>query len=208
MNRNKLSHCAHNFVVGLLIALAMLVIVRTLSFIFSDTWASWSAGKIFSMAISLFIKAFVFTIPSLLLPFLIYIMLQIIVRNSLLRITSGVGCLYIFYLLNGGISVTAPVQSLRLSFQVYFLMVLIMPQEIMTVIGAFACMAGSIIINIFPDLPGTLDDLAAICTLIAMVFIYINTLATFIKRQLGERLLNFTDRSQKTEHKQQAAIKI
>ncbi len=179
----------------LFIILALFVIYTAISFFFGDTWGSLGVKKVISIFWYLFKKAFFLTIPSLMLPILIYILLQWTIKNSYLRVIAGIGSLYIFYIINGGLSFSAPIQSLKLAFQVYFLTVLVMPHEMMSFIGAVTCMIGSIIIDFFPDLPGSFDDLGAICTLISMVFMYVNTLATLIKRQIGERIRKFSSKT-------------
>lgn len=73
---------------------------------------------------------------------------------------------------------------LLLAFQVYFLFILVMPQEFMGIIGCIASMVVSMIVFILPDIPGAYDDVAAICTVMAVIFVYINTLAVIIKRRL------------------------
>lgn len=54
----------------------------------------------------------------------------------------------------------------------------------MGIIGCIASMVVSMIVFILPDMPGAYDDVAAICTVMAVIFVYINTLAVIIKRRL------------------------
>ena len=72
-----------------------------------------------------------------------------------------------------------------MSVQIYMLVILVMPSELMSILGTVATVIGSIVIYIFPDAPGALDDIAAVCTLISMVFVYLNTLAMLLKQHSG-----------------------
>ena len=137
----------------LLIALAVLLVYNAISFFWGDSWASISVRKVISFFWYFFTKAFVFTIPSLILPILIYIILQLTIKNSALFVAVGIWSIYFLYWIKGGISFLAPMQSVKLVFQIYFLTVLVMPHELMTFIGAVTCMIGSIVIDFFPDLP-------------------------------------------------------
>ena len=176
----------------ILVILALVIVYKTISFFFfEDSWTSVSVRKIIGFFWYFLVKAFIFTIPSLILPILIYMVLRYSIKNSFLFVAAGIWSVYLLYWIKGGISFLSPIASMKLAFQVYFLTILVMPQEMMTFIGAIACMIGSIVIDFFPDLPTSFDDLGAICALISMVFMYINTLATFIKKQVGERCKKF-----------------
>lgn len=96
----------------------------------------------------------------------------------------GVGSVYLFYLFSGSItfSTDGALSLVRLAFQIYFLILLVIPDVFINVVSAIVCVIGSIVIFIFPDLPGFIDDMAAICVLITMVSAYMNTLAMFVKK--------------------------
>jgi hypothetical protein len=137
-------------------------------------------------------KVFLATFISLLPPIIVYCIVNSITKNvfaskianALARLIAGVGSIYIFYLLSGPVtfSLAGVLGLIKLAFQIYFLCILVLPSECMMILGAVASVIGSIIIGIFPDLPGTIDDTGAICTLITMVFVYMNMLALLIKR--------------------------
>ena len=57
-----------------------------------------------------------------------------------------------------------------MSVQIYMLVILVMPSELMSILGTVAAVIGSIVIYIFPDAPGALDDIAAVCTLIINIY--------------------------------------
>ena len=54
----------------------------------------------------------------------------------------------------------------------------------MGIIGCIASMVVSMIVFFLPDMPGSYDDVAAICTVMAVIFGYINTLVIIIKRRI------------------------
>ena len=188
-------------VVGFLVLLALLVIYNVVSFVFSDGWASWSMGKMLSLFVWMLKTVFFATILYLVLPIIIYLLLETTIQNPILKVAAGVGCIYIFWWVSGTPSFSwsllnplelfaAAMKLVKLAFQTYFLTILVMPQEVMTIIGVIASLIGTVVIYIFPDAPGAFDDIAAIGTLITVVFVYLNTFATLIKRQVGERIRN------------------
>ena len=73
---------------------------------------------------------------------------------------------------------------LLLAFQVYFLLILVMPQEFMNIIGCITSVVVSMIVSVMPNMPGAYDDVAAICTVMAVIFGYVNTLAVIIKLRI------------------------
>ena len=95
-------------------------------------------------------------------------------------------------------SLSTPLDSaikiVRMSVQIYLLVILVMPSELMSILGTIAAIIGSIVIYVFPDAPGALDDIAAICALKSMIFVYLNTLAMILKRHSGRVIDMFTQR--------------
>lgn len=182
----------------ILIALGCVVIYNVASFFAEGSFLSKSVAGILSLFVKMFMYVFTATIPCLFLPIAVYITLHFMIQNKFMRVAAGIGCIYVIWSLSGGLGIftwgmfSTPIdhvmRAVKLSFQVYFLTLLVMPQELINLIGTIAAIVGSLVIDIFPDLPTSLDDMAAICTLIAMIFVYINTFATFIKQQVGRRI--------------------
>ena len=185
-----------NVITYTLIALAVLTVCRIGAFIFGGSWTAWGLGQVFSLFMTILRRVFFATIFYLIPPILIYWMLLIMLKNPFLRAAAGVGCVYIFWLFGGGSglfswgSLSAPVDSavkiVRMSVQIYLLVILVMPGELMSIIGTIAAVIGSMVIYIFPDAPGAMDDIAAVCALISMVFVYLNTLAMILKQHSGK----------------------
>ncbi|MBR0097037.1 MAG: hypothetical protein IJP88_07635 [Synergistaceae bacterium] len=174
-----------------LCGLAIYVIYSVGSFLFN--WNSsggvvqWGVLKIGGLILSMFIYVLSITFPYIFPPIIVYLLLEVFLRKLpyIMRWGAELGCTYIFYLLSGLInSNSGIIQWMLLAFQVYFLFILVMPQEFMGIIGCIASMVVSMIVFILPDMPGAYDDVAAICTVMAVIFGYINTLAVIIKRRL------------------------
>ena len=185
-----------NIITALLVALAVWTVWKVTAFVFGDSWTAWGLGQILGMFWSLLRYVFFATIFYLVPPILIYLILLVLLRNPFIRAAAGIGCVYLFWILGGGSglftwsSLSAPIDTalkiIRMSLQIYLLIILVMPSELMSIIGTIASVIGSIVIYFFPDAPGALDDVAAICTLISMVFVYLNTLAMIIKQHSGK----------------------
>ncbi|MBQ7154282.1 MAG: hypothetical protein IJR85_01865 [Synergistaceae bacterium] len=187
-------------VVCVLVGLAVYAVWNISAFVFGGSWTAWGLGKITSLFWTMLRYVFSVTVLSLLPPVAVYLLLLAMLKNPVLRVASGIGCAYAFWVLSGGSalftwgSLYTPLDSvlkiIRLSFQIYFLVILVMPGELMSILGTIATVLGSIVIYFFPDAPGALDDIAAVCTLISMVFVYLNTLAAFIKHY-AEKVLDW-----------------
>ena len=54
----------------------------------------------------------------------------------------------------------------------------------MNIIGCITSVVVSMIVSVMPNMPGAYDDVAAICTVMAVIFGYVNTLAVIIKRRI------------------------
>lgn len=185
-----------NVITSILITLAILTAYKIAAFILSGSWSAWGLGQLFSMFVSILRYVFFATILYLIPPVIIYWGLLFMLKNPFVRIMAGIGCTYIFWVIGGGSSLfewgslSAPIDSavkiVRMSAQIYLLVILVMPAELMSILGTIAAVIGSMVIYIFPDAPGTLDDISAVCALISMVFVYLNTLATIIERHSGK----------------------
>lgn len=189
-------HTIKTVITAALIALAVLVVYGVVSFALSDSWTAWGVGQVLSLSFSLLRWVFFATIPYLIAPIIIYWFLVVMLKNRFIRVAAGIGCVYLFWVFAGGSGLftwsrfsSAPVGTaikiIRMAVQIYLLVILVMPRELMNFIGAAAAVIGSVVIYIFPDAPGALDDVAAICTLISMVFVYLNTLALIVKQYSG-----------------------
>ena len=174
-----------------LCGLAIYVLYSVGAFLFN--WNSsggivqWGVLKIGGLFLSMFTYVLSVTFPYIFPPIIVYLLLEVFLRKLpyIMRLGAELGCTYIFYLLSGLInSNSGLIQWMLLAFQVYFLIILVMPQEFMGIIGCIASMVVSMIVFILPDMPGAYDDVAAICTVMAVIFGYINTLAVIIKRRL------------------------
>lgn len=191
---------AKNLVVCVLLGLGGYAVWKLSIFVFGGSWTAWGLGKVISLVWTMLKFVFSATVLSLLPPIAVYLLLVGMLKNPVLRVASGIGCAYAFWALSGGAAIFTwgsfytPIDTvlkmLRLSLQIYFLVILVMPHELMSILGTIATVIGSIVIYFFPDAPGALDDIAAVCTLISMVFVYLNTLASFIKHY-AESALDF-----------------
>ena len=178
-------------IVAVLVSLAVFAVWNIASFALGGSWTAWGLGKLLSMFWAMLKYIFFATVLYLVPPIAVYVLLAAMLKNPFLRAASGIGCAYVFWVLSGGSSLFtwgslyAPLDTalklIRLSLQIYFLVILVMPPELMSILGTIATVIGSIVIYFFPDAPGALDDIAAVCTLISMVFVYLNTFAMFIK---------------------------
>lgn len=178
-----------------LIGLAVWTVWQLSAFALGGSWTAWGLGKLLTISVSLLRWVFFATIYSLIPPILIYWGLLFMLRNPVLRAAAGLGCVYLFWVWGGGAEMLTwsglftPIDTvlniIRMSVQIYMLVILVMPSELMSILGTVAAVIGSIVIYIFPDAPGALDDIAAVCTLISMVFVYLNTLAMLLKQHSG-----------------------
>jgi len=140
--------------------------------------------KIWWMFLWMLEKVFWATLPCLLPPILAYFCICLLTDKRIFRLLAGIGAIYLFYTFSGDItfSLIGVLNLIKLVFQLYFLLILVVPDIFMNLVNTVTCVIGSIVIYIFPSLPGFLDDLIAICVLITMVFAYINSLAIGVKR--------------------------
>ena len=167
------------------------VIFHIWCFLTSDGFIMWGFWKVCRMFLWMLNKVLWATFPNLLPPILTYICICLLSDNRILRFIAGIGGIYLFYTFSGEIafSLSGGMNLIKLVFQIYFLLILVIPDILMNVVNASACVIGSIMIYLFPSLPGFLDDLSAICVLITMVFVYMNSLAIGIK-QVTDWILN------------------
>ena len=196
-----------NVITGILLVLAGVTAYEITAFVLGDSWSAWGLGQVFSLFVSMLRYVFFATILYLIPPIVIYWVLLAMLKNPFVRAAAGIGCVYLFWVVGGGSglftwgSLSAPVDSavkiVRMSVQIYLLVILVMPGELMSIIGTIAAVIGSMVIYIFPDAPGAMDDIAAVCALISMVFVYLNTLAMVIKQHSGKVIDMFTRRQSK-----------
>jgi len=146
--------------------------------------ASWSAKQIVPMTFWILKKIFLATIPCLFLPIGIYCLVYKLIPNSILRFFAGLGCVALFYYFSDGLtfSLASVMDWVKTIFQIYFLLILFMPQELFGIIGGITSAVGAVVIYIFPDLPTYIDDISAISSMVLFIFVYINTLAMLVKR--------------------------
>jgi hypothetical protein len=198
--KNGLSRIPQIIMLGIFIIFALIVVYKFCGFLFgggvirNEIIATF--GKLIGLVVWMLKKVFLATIIYLFPPIIMYCVVNSVTKNIftnrianiLVRAIAGVGSIYIFYLLSGDVtlSLKGALEAVKLAFQIYLLVILVMPQEFMMILGTIASVIGSIVIFIFPDLPGAFDDMAAICTLITIIFVYLNTLALFIKRFTGK----------------------
>jgi hypothetical protein len=175
---------AKNIAIGILLLLGVLVVYRIYSFLTGGGIAMGTVRVVWSMFWWMLKKVFFATLPYLIPPILIFVVIHKLSANKIIRFFAGLGSLYLFYMLSGNItfSLDGALNLIKLAFQLYFLILLVIPDSLTNVAGVAACAVGSIAVYIFPDLPGSADDIGAICTLITMVFAYMNTLAMLVKR--------------------------
>lgn len=176
-------------------ALAILGACVVLYLLFRAIAVLWSgehavAMKVITWTVSGFFYVIVRTIHLLVVPIAVYLVLEAMIRSSLLRVGAGIGCAYLLWLVSGDLelSLSSATGMLLTFFQIYFLLVLVLPAELITIVGGVVCVIGSAIIYVMPDLPTSLDDVAGICTLISVVFIYVNSIALFIKQRIGPQV--------------------
>lgn len=176
---------------GIILAAVGLFFVFTLSkpFLgFNDgmvsSAASWSTKQIVPMIFWILKKIFFATAPYLFLPIVIYCLVYKFIPNSIIKFFAGLGCVALFYYFSDDLSFSlgSVMNWVKTIFQIYFLLILFMPQELFGIIGGLVSAAGAIVIYIFPDLPTYIDDISAISSMILFIFVYINTLAMVIKR--------------------------
>lgn len=144
----------------------------------------WTVKRIIGAMIWMFTKIFFITIPCLILPIILYCLIYKLIGNSIVRFFAGLGCTYLFYMFSDDLSFSssAVMNWVKMLFQIYFLLILVMPQELIGVLGGIVSAIGAVVIYIFPDAPSFIDDIAAISSMILIIFVYLNSLAIFIKR--------------------------
>ena len=160
----------------LLLVLALVVIYKICSGVASLLSGSGivgaGVGRLIGMFWSLLVWVFFKTVLYLLPPLLVYILIQFLVSHPFLRYAAGIGSIYLFWILSGGFSFSfsmllSPIDTIfrivRLVFQIYFLAVLVLPNELMNLIGAVGSFLGGLLINAIPvGIPGvSFDDIAA-----------------------------------------------
>ncbi len=192
----KYLRLAKNVITCALIALAVLTVYKAAAFMLSDSWSSWGLGQLLKLSAVMLRYVFSATIIYLIPTVLIYWVLLAALTNPFIRAAAGIGCVYIFWVIGGGQSLfawknlSAPIDSAikitRVSAQIYLLVILVMPSELMSILGTAAAVIGSMVIYVFPDAPGALDDISAVCTLVSMIFVYLNTLAMLLKQHSGK----------------------
>ena len=179
--------------IGVLLILAAYVIWKLFHYVvLNDGLMRKGLGKVLGLFGTMF-KAVVWgTVPSLLLPIGIYFFIELTLRNmvSIIRVAAGIGSIYLLWRFSGSMRLTVNPAKLasdaltlaKLCFQVYYLIILVLPQELMSIIGAGASFIGAMIVALIPSLPTAYDDIAAISTIIVMIFVVLNTSAVAVKR--------------------------
>ena len=152
-------------------------------------------GKFLTVVWKVFAKVLWATLPSLLLPIGIYLFVEKTLGAlwPLIRVAAAVGIMYLFLRLSGGVSLSFNLpkmasETLSLAkayFQAYYLIILILPQEFMSMLGGAASVVGVAVVALIPSLPGAFDDLTAVSTLIMMIFGVLNTSASLVKRAVA-----------------------
>jgi hypothetical protein len=169
---------------GVMLLFAGIMLYHLCHFLFRGGIVMAGIWKLLGLMWWMLKKVFWATLPCLIAPIAAYAVIYKSTRNEVLRFIAGLGFIYVFYLFSGDISFSldSVLNMVKFAFQLYFLILLVIPGTLMIVAGAVASIIGTIIIYILPDLPGVLDDIGAICILIAIVFVYMNTLATAVKK--------------------------
>ena len=198
----KYLRLAKNVITYALIALAVFTVYKVAAFMLSDSLSSWGLGQLLKLFAVMLRYVFFATILYLIPPVLIYWVMLAMLKNPFVRVAAGIGCVYIFWIIGGGQSLfaweslSAPLDSaikiVRVSAQIYLLVILVMPSELMSILGTVAAIIGSMAIYVFPDAPGALDDISAVCALVSMIFVYLNTLAMVLKQHSGKIISKLT----------------
>ena len=198
----KYLRLAKNVITYALIALAVFTVYKVAAFMLSDSLSSWGLGQLLKLFAVMLRYVFFATILYLIPPVLIYWVMLAMLKNPFVRVAAGIGCVYIFWIIGGGQSLfaweslSAPLDSaikiVRVSVQIYLLVILVMPSELMSILGTVAAIIGSMAIYVFPDAPGALDDMSAVCALVSMIFVYLNTLAMVLKQHSGKIISKLT----------------
>ena len=198
----KYLRLAKNVITYALIALAVFTVYKVAAFMLSDSLSSWGLGQLLKLFAVMLRYVFFATILYLIPPVLIYWVMLAMLKNPFVRVAAGIGCVYIFWIIGGGQSLfaweslSAPLDSaikiVRVSAQIYLLVILVMPSELMSILGTVAAIIGSMAIYVFSDAPGALDDISAVCALVSMIFVYLNTLAMVLKQHSGKIISKLT----------------
>ena len=135
-----------------------------------------------------FVKTFFYLLP----PIIIYVLIQLLVTHPVMRFMIGLGSIYLFWILSGGLSfsISSPINSLiriiRLVFQIYFLTVLIIPQPLVIIASAVASFVGGIIVNSIPiGIPMMSVDSIVAMIVLSYFITYLNIIASFVKKAVG-----------------------
>lgn len=132
------------------------------------------------------IKGITYTLPYIWMPILLYAICIATTKNVIIRIVVGAGCIYALYLVSGKISLSfSGVRNfLKLSFQIYFLLTLLLPRKFASLLGGIVSAIGAAVIYMLPGLSGSLA-IALTCLVLFVVFVYLNALALVIKKIVG-----------------------
>jgi hypothetical protein len=174
-----------NIGLGVLFLLGALLIYHICAFIFGGGIVMGSLWKVCGAFWFMFKTAFLATFLSFFLPVAIYALIVYVAGDkTVLRIMAGLGGVYFLYWLSGDVSFSldSALNLVKLAFQLYFLILLVLPEPLVYIAEAVACAIGSIAIILFPDLPGSVDDMGAIGVLITMVLVYMNILKYLVKK--------------------------
>ncbi len=179
--------------VGGLLLLAIYVIWSVFHYVvLNDGLMRKGLGKILSLFWEM-LKAVIWTtVPSLVWPVGIYFLIELTLRNmfSIVRVAAGIGGIYLFWRFSGDMSLSInpakmasdALKLAKLCFQAYYLIILVLPQELMSIIGTAASFIGALIVALLPSLPTAYDDIAAVSTIFVMIFVVLNTSAMVVKR--------------------------
>lgn len=143
-------------------------------------------NSIMKMVIKMIGKGVKLAIPYICIPVALYTMCNIATENIITRILMGTGCVCLLWYISPEISfsMAGAKNCVKLIFQMYFLMTLLLPQELVSIIGGIVTTIGVVIIYIFPGLSDSVT-ISLICSMVFLIFVYINTLASIVKRAVN-----------------------
>jgi hypothetical protein len=79
-------------------------------------------------------------------------------------------------------------QFLLYIMQLYLFLLWTLPREVWNFLGGIIFFTSSIVVIIFPDLPGYLDDFGVIFAIFMFIFLYVNTVASVVQRLVDSYL--------------------
>ena len=184
------------FLQGIVLLIGIIALITIcsglISLLFGKGMVNAGIRKMISVFWRIFSWVFVKTFFYLLPPIIIYILIQLLVTHPVMRFMIGLGSIYLFWILSGGLSfsISSPINSLiriiRLVFQIYFLTVLIIPQPLVIIASAVASFIGGIIVNSIPiGIPMMSVDSIVAMIVLSYFIMYLNVIASFVKKAVG-----------------------